>query len=336
LGIEREDSKTRAQLWPADMGPLPFLCSARSIVDVYVGLGLGPWILGVLGLGAGVLTTAALRAASPAQSALIQATATQVIAEETADQATTYRIVSDRFKQALDDLDSCKDNSRRIISYSFNEDFKSSPASPQRMALMPGSFVFTCIKAESDGHHLEIRPDDIYQAILLQLGVFKSYEEVECPVPTGLSSDVQLKIKLPITPFLDKSFRKINDVRLRYGMSNDFNNFEANSYYRNEKVRIRRFLDEDFTTTRLTDKVIEYMLHNGYHMQARNETQSEDFGTEGVASVTVLGELGDWDLLWGGDREDEDLPPFGPKKHAVFKVDRAAHGNSVRYSPVVL
>ncbi|KAE9364239.1 hypothetical protein N431DRAFT_519504 [Stipitochalara longipes BDJ] len=174
----------------------------------------------------------------------------------------------------------------------YQSSFKNTFAQPQSdqpsnvIYSAPSGFIHACLKAYFDHHHLVIRPDDIWLAILTQLNFYirQNAEKLRDRfVAHEGSKNLHILIKgetgnsknpLDFATFAKQMTQKIQDDVV--------------------DPNLKEWAMPDFTTTRETDKVVASIVFMG------SMSKYFSFGGStgcGIPSVTLLGEKKDWETI---------------------------------------
>jgi hypothetical protein len=147
---------------------------------------------------------------------------------------------------------------------------------------MLNGFVRTCILAYSEHHHLYIRPEDVWFAILNQLSFYINAHAEELR-KFFVSHDGQKQLAVVEVGTLHSVDHGALAVRMTYEIEKKVNDPE-----------LRTWVMPDFSTTTNSDQVIAAVLFMG----AMQQYFSYEFRLIcGIPSVTVLGERADWEKI---------------------------------------
>jgi hypothetical protein len=166
---------------------------------------------------------------------------------------------------------SCKDEYKkceRIVQSSFNH-ANLRDASPSNHG-----FVYACVEAYSKHHHLTIRPEDVWFAILSQLGVYinGNAEELRSIFVSHAGQEHLV---------VESTWEQFPEVIMN-AMSKHMNDPD-----------LPEWIKPDFSTTTQVDVTVACILMMGGMQQYFTYTMTEC----GLPSVTLLGERNDWQRL---------------------------------------
>ena len=175
-------------------------------------------------------------------------------------------------------MDSDFNPPEKILQSSYTEDTLRIPVRPTESGL-----VWSIINAYNRHHHLKIRPDDVWAAILAQ---FSAYVNANAE-----------KLR---EHFVEHEGQK--EVRLEYDFGSrfefDFSRFASDMSHELEKnvtdPTLRDWIIPDFSTTTENDKVVASIIMMGTLQAYFTYTCDSDCG---LPSVTLLGEKADWELV---------------------------------------
>ncbi|KFH63080.1 hypothetical protein MVEG_11117 [Podila verticillata NRRL 6337] len=166
-------------------------------------------------------------------------------------------------------------------------------------------FVDSALKAYNEHHHLVIRPDDVWIAILSQFNFF-------------VNANAE-KLRHLFVAHEGKKDLKIRALGTRYTV--DFGNMatQMGKLIQEHVIdpNLRKWIKPDFTTTTADDETISSVIM----MSTLKKYFSYSFACVmcGLPAVTLLGEKGDWEKLL--DRI-EKLPEYGAETtqwHSLLK-----------------
>ncbi|KAJ4303212.1 hypothetical protein N0V90_002105 [Kalmusia sp. IMI 367209] len=173
---------------------------------------------------------------------------------------------------------SCTQNQHVIQSSVTRHALRTSHISPST-----NGFIWAVINAYRGHHHLQIRPEDIWFAILAQLNYFHNAHAEELRVG-NLTHEGRKKLRVEDSGSLDYSDFAIMAARLVASMAQDL-----------MAPDLLAWMMPDFTTTVGTDLEVALVLIMG---QMKHYFSFEMRKKCGIPSVTLLGERKDWqDLL---------------------------------------
>lgn len=179
---------------------------------------------------------------------------------------------------------SCFDESRKckeLWQSSFDSSFKSEPL--RGIEPSKNGLVFTAIKAYSTHHHLRIRPEDVWFAIISQFSFYVNAHSEELR-----SHFVNFEGKQNLTVDFSKGNRYTVDFA-------DFANTMSHLIDENvSDAELRAWVMPAFSTTTDNDKVIASIMLMG--ITKSYFEYSCRMGC-GLPSVTLLGDKADWELI---------------------------------------
>ena len=176
------------------------------------------------------------------------------------------------------------------------------PQTVEAIGASSNGFVKGAIRAYSDHHHLRIRPEDVWFAILSQLSLYINAHAEE--------------FRGKFVPHEGKKELELEYDGTRYtvdfgGIAKDMGEFIEQNVV---DAELREWMMPAFTTTTQTDVVIASILLMGL-------TQKYfDFKIKlrcGLPSVILLGERSDWDLIL---RRIEKLKEYGEEPMEFYKL----------------
>jgi Domain of unknown function (DUF4419) len=186
---------------------------------------------------------------------------------------------------------------KSIIQSSFPTISKDSP-----IFSSDNGFVKAAILAYNDHHHLIIRPEDVWFAILTQLSFYiNAHAEELRSFFVSHEGQKELEIEIGATGKLDMGEAAMQMTDLMGKHVND--------------PKLRTWIMPDFSTTTDVDKVVAAILMMG-SMQAYF-TYHFAFPRCGIPSVTLLGTKDDWLSI---QQRLEMLPQLGAEANQFYKL----------------
>jgi len=194
----------------------------------------------------------------------------QLLSSTVSDESTGYRSAQS----------SAETETRHLVQSSFD-----SLSRDDNIYAAKNGLVHACIEAYNHHHNLILRPDDVWFAILSQLGIHinassASLGGILLADPGQQGGNQHLHIEIPLTPKTDHGelafkMTKLLGSRMRYPWMRDW-------------------IMPKFTTTSKTDEAVASVLFMG----AMQKFFTYSWGTRcGIPSVTLLGEVDDWLLI---------------------------------------
>lgn len=207
-------------------------------------------------------------------------------------------------RSCVDQAEKCKE----IIQSSFNlkED--------DSLHASSNGFIEGAIKAYSSHHHLLIRPDDVWFAILTQLSIYINKHSEE------------LRGKFVAPTQRGKKTLEVVEIGDRFSVDNGVMAEKMSHLVQKNVVdpELRAWIMPAFTTTSKKDEVVASILMMGslqkyftYKFRYRC----------GIPSVTLLGEKSDWEKIC---KRLEKLPTFGKEPNQWYHLLKPVLSRFVR------
>jgi uncharacterized protein DUF4419 len=174
---------------------------------------------------------------------------------------------------------SCQDEHekcKRIIQSSFNE------SNLQDISESNNGFVYACIEAYNNHHHLTLRPEDVWFAILSQLGFYVN-GNAEDLRSIFVSHKGQKELVVEGTGTIDSFDHATFPPQIMREMAKHMNDPD-----------LPEWIKPDFSTTTPDDVVVACILMMGGMQQYFSYT----LVLCGLPSVTLLGEKNDWERMF--------------------------------------
>jgi hypothetical protein len=174
---------------------------------------------------------------------------------------------------------SCNDEHqkcKRIIQSSFNE------SNLQDISRSNNGFVYACIEAYNNHHHLTLRPEDVWFAILSQLGFYVN-GNAEDLRSIFVSHKGQKELIVQGTGTIDSFDHATFPPQIMCEMAKHMNDPD-----------LPEWIKPDFSTTTPDDVVVACILTMGGMQQYFSYTLI----LCGLPSVTLLGEKNDWERMF--------------------------------------
>lgn len=156
-------------------------------------------------------------------------------------------------------------------SFEFDVDFS--------LQSSPNGFVLGAIQAYGSHHHLRLRPDDVWFAILSQLSCYVN------KYTKGLRDELSLRDRM--------EFLELETAQNRYTLDTGPRARKMSWLLKRDAgdLQMRDWVTPNFTTTRITDRAIASILMVGVLKKGFVYANHSECG---IPSVTLLGEKMDW------------------------------------------
>jgi len=189
----------------------------------------------------------------------------------------------------------------RLVQSSFASFDKNSPTIT---VASQNGFVHACIRAYNDHHNLVLRPDDIWVAILTQLGVYinANAEELRSQF-VAHEGQQDLHIEVELTPELDHGAMAFEMTKVMASSLKD--------------PGLRQWGLPAFSTTEKSDQAVASVVFMG----TMQKYFKYSWGTRcGIPTVTLLGEEDDWIEIAERCASRLGKGSFGPEAARWYQV----------------